>query len=410
MNKLLIVTTREYLRNVKKVTFWIATLFFPLFIILAGLVSGLSGKVVEDSITKSANEAENIIVSDAVGVINKDLLKTDVYKNVKLIDNKEEGVNKIKSGEADVFISIPQDFYTSKNIQLYQQSKGIFAQGAFTVFADSLIKQSILQEVNNEDKIKIYNSTFIPEIISYKNGQVVDDSIVRLVVPGIAVIIYFILLSFANSYLLASVSEEKENRMIEIVLTSIDSRSLIIGKILGQVATVFTQLLVLVTLGGIGLFFVKDSIGGIGDILSKITISPWTVVMAVFYMICGFMILGNIMVGVGASVPNYKDAQSFSSVFIILSILPIYFVTIILADPNGLVSQIVSYFPLTSAMILLLRYTLGELQTWEIIFTSVLLIIYVAATFGLAIKLFEFGSLEYSNRISIKNFWKTLRA
>lgn len=404
MNKLLIVAKREYFKNIKKASFWIATLLFPIFFAVIGVVSTYSSTAVQNSIEQASESAKNVLIYDGADVINTKILETDPYKNIKLVDDASASIEKVKKGEAEVFFEIPQDFYTSKKINIYQQDKGIFAQGAFADFANTLIKQSLLQNIPDEAKVQLFNASYTPNITSYKNGEVVDNSFTKLIIPGIAVIIYFILVNFANSYLLSSVAEEKENRMIEIVLTAVDSTKLIVGKILGQIATVLTQLVVLIIMASIGLFGLNSTFT---NLLSGVQLNPLMILMGIFYILCGFLIMGNIMVGVGAAMPNYRDAQGFSSIFIILSIFPVYFATIILAEPSGTVSQIVSYFPLTSAMILLFRFMLGELSNLEIVISSLLLIIYVAATFWLAIKLFEFGSLEYSNKISFKGFLKS---
>lgn len=396
MPKVGIIAKREYLKNVRKLSFWLATLMFPLFLVTLSLVSSLSGKAVEDKIKKDAQSAKLILVKDDAKVINPVL----VQKPLALISSQEDALNKVKNGEADAFIFIPTDIVSSSKVQVFAQSKGILSKNRYNELATNLIKQSILSEVNDPEKIKLFNSNINVAVTSYKNGMTVDESYEKLVVPFVGVVIYFILVTFANSFLLFSVSEEKENRMIEVVLTSVRPVTLILGKIIGQIATVLTQLATLVLLGGVGVYFARPNIP---INLSVVHVSALTVLMGIFYILMGLLIIGNTMVAVGAAMPTYKEAQSFSSVFIIASILPVYFFSIILADPSGTVAKIVSYFPFTAPMILLFRYTLGELKPLELILTSILVMLYAVITFLIAVKLFEFGSLEYNKRISFKN-------
>jgi ABC-2 type transport system permease protein len=200
-----------------------------------------------------------------------------------------------------------------------------------------------------------------------------------------------------------SVSEEKENRVIEIVLSTIKSKSLIFGKIIGQVAIVVTQVLFLLLLSLLVLLIFKDSIPIQID-LGDITITLGQILLAGFYAFLSFFILACTMVGVGAAMPNYKDAQSFSSIFIFLSIIPIYFVTTIIADPTGTVARVLSYLPFTNGIVLLFRSTLGALTPFEIILSGAVLILYAVIAVFVAFRLFEIGSLEYSRKITLKEF------
>lgn len=397
-NKVIIIAIREYLRNVKKVSFWAATLLLPLFMLIISLISGFSSKAVEDQIKKEAENARAILIHDDANLIAADTITAPL----KLVENRDENIELVKRNEADAYIYIPQDVATSNVIEIYVQAKGIFYKDRYNSLVQTLIRQNILSRVGDESQIKIFNAGQQFKVTSFKDGQVVDESYEALIVPIAAVALYFLLLSFANSFLLNSVSEEKENRMIEIVLTSIKPKTLIFGKVIGQITTVLTQLIVLMVLGGLAF---RATTPNLPIDISKVQLDFSTVVMGIFYVMVGFLIMGNIMVAVGAAMPSYKEAQSFSSVFIILSIFPVYFFSIILADPNGIVSLVTSYFPLTAPMILLLRYTLGVMSLREIIFSSAIIMLYAYLTYIIAVKLFEFGALEYSKKLSLKSLW-----
>lgn len=401
-NKVLVVAKRELLKNIRKKSFWVATLLLPLIFLTSIFISAESGKAAEERVKKEAESAKSILILDKANVINKNL----VAAPLKLETDFDKALTSVKNKEADVLIVYPEDIFNSNKIQIYTQGTGIFTRDRYNGLASKLIKDSILSQVGDQNKIALFNANLGTEITSYKDGQVIDESYERLVVPIAAVVIYFLLINFANNYMLFSVSEEKENRMIEVVLTSVSPKVLILGKILGQLGTVLTQLLTLAVFASAGLYFAKPNLPF--DI-STVHVDPLVIVMSIFYTIMGLLILGNIMVSVGAAVPTYKEAQSFSSVFIILSILPIYFFTIILTDPTGTISRIASYFPLTAPLILLFRFGLGVLSRTETLLSMVLLLIYAYVTFVIAVKLFEFGALEYNKKISLKDVFSTMK-
>ena len=211
---------------------------------------------------------------------------------------------------------------------------------------------------------------------------------------------------FSSTYLLQSVSEEKENRMIEIMLSNMTSRELIWGKILGQIAIVFTQLFVLLSLAAIGLYFTLSN-NPLPIDLSDLNLTVGQVLLGVFYLFTGFMIMATTMVGVGSSMPTYREASSFSSVFILTAVSPLWFASTIIFEPSGLAATITSYIPFTAPMILMFRNALGELSTLELLFSSGVLVIYVMIGLFLSFKLFEFGSLQYSSRINFQDFLRS---
>ena len=398
----LVVLKRSYLKLVKSKAFWATTLIMPVFIAVVSVVSGISGQTMEDRIKEQANNAKAIYILDENNIIPQQFYANNLINT----DNLEFGIDQVKSGRADAFIFYSKDLSDNKTIKVYSQDKGIMSLGSYDEFAKNLIKQGVIDSIQDPVKIAILNTTFIVESQLYKNGEKTSSGFEKLIVPIGSVIIYFLFTSLSTGYLLMSVSEEKENRMIEIILSSIKPRDLILGKIIGQVAAVLTQIVVLVCLVLIVVYTQRASLPF--DI-SKIEVNPIQIILAVIYLILGFVILATTMVGVGSAMPTYQEASSFASIFIIMSIFPIYFFPLILVEPSGLIANIVSYFPFTAPMILMLRNALGAITPIEIVisFISLLFFIYIFAQ--LAYKLFEYGSLEYSQKISLKSFLKSLR-
>ncbi|MCA9382320.1 ABC transporter permease, partial [Candidatus Dojkabacteria bacterium] len=219
----------------------------------------------------------------------------------------------------------------------------------------------------------------------------------------------FILIIGNSQSLLQSVAMEKENRMIEIMLSIIDSKTLVRGKILGLMGSGITQLVIWLVLGTIGLVVLNSTkLASLNLNIDLGSITILSVVLSLFLAFCGFLTIASIMVGVGAMGKNYRDSQSLSSIFILISVFPIYFISILISDPNSILAIIFSYFPLTSPMILLLRSAFGQLKTVELIIGVLLTLLYTIIAFYLAPKLFDLGSLMYSRRPTMKEIVKTI--
>jgi ABC-2 type transport system permease protein len=398
----IIVFKRSFWKLIKSKAFWATTLLMPVFIAVISVVSGVSGQTMEDSIKNQASNAKSIYILEENSYI-PDAFFTN---NLKRTDNFDFGIEQVKNGNADAFIIYSKDLATDKKIKVYSQDKGIMSLGSFDEFSKTLLKQGIITSIQDPEKISLFNSEFTVESQLYKDGQKTSSGFEKLIVPIGSVIIYFLFTSLSTGYLLMSVSEEKENRMIEIILSSIKPKDLILGKILGQVAAVIAQIIVLVTLVAVVLSTQKASLPF--DI-SMIQIDPGQIVLSVVYLLLGFVLLATAMVGVGAAMPTYREASSFASVFIIMSIFPIYFFPLILVEPTGLIANIVSYFPFTAPMILMLRNALGAITPIEIVISLVTLVGFIYLFAQLSYKLFEYGSLEYNQKISFKSFFKTLK-
>jgi ABC-2 type transport system permease protein len=371
--------------------------------VIIALISGFSAAQSEQSLKEQVEGASKILIQDKSGIIDTEGLP----ENVEFLEDaeSEEAIKQVQSGEAKAFLKFPSDLRGEEKIDIYVQSEGVFGGASFNDFATELIRNSVINDINDEQRRMALQAEYEFNTVEYDEGEIIQRSIEDFIIPVVTIVIYFVLISFATSYLLMSVSEEKENRMIEIILSIVTPRELILGKIFGQVGVIFTQLLILI-------LFASAIIPIIGlnlpvDIdFSGISIDPVQIALSLFYLVCGFLILGNIMVGVGAAVPTYKDAQGFSSVFIIMSIMPIYFASLIITDPSGTLARILSYIPFTAPLVLLFRSALDELSLLEFILTGVILVLAVIGTLYLAFKLFEIGSLEYSKKISLQRLWQ----
>lgn len=402
MNKFFIVTKREYLKVVKKKTFWISTLIFPLIVLVVGGISAISSNITDTRL------ADTTQLNDVYIIDNAKIIEKKLFEGASIIfvnDNIENLIQKVKIKEIESLIYFPENLLEEKKIYTYINSDSIIKQASLDILAKDIVNKSGLSRIQDETTLKIITSTFENVSTVFENGEKVVTGLERFIVPIIAIAIYFILTTFATNYLLLSVSEEKENRVMEVILTTIKPKELIIGKIFGQLGVVITQVLFLIVLSIIAIYLTRDSIPFTID-LSSIQLDPLIIIPSLLYSLLSFFIIACIMVGVGSAMPNYKDAQSFSGIFIFLAIVPIYFITLIATDPNGNFSTILSNLPLIGGIVLLLRTTLGSVDIFQSVISIGLLLFYSYIAIILAFKLFELGSLEYSKTISIRSIFQ----
>ncbi|MFH1508842.1 MAG: ABC transporter permease [bacterium] len=400
-NKIWLVAKNEYLRLIKKPSFWVMIFLLPMLYLILGLISGSTSQSVEQKVLSEVEGVKKVLIVDQADVINGEVLN-DVYKKA---DNIDKAIEKVKNNEADVAIYFGSDIFTTQNIQIHARDTSVVSRGRFNQMATSLLEQSVIKDISDPKQVEILSTQFSVEPIMYKDGVEVMQGIEAFIVPIIAVIIYFLLVFMSSNFMLSSVSEEKENRMIETVLSIVPSKQLIWGKLLGMIMVAFTQLTVLVIFG-LAAVAVTENIFPFDINWSLVDVSVQQILLAIFYILAGFLFLAGIMVGVGAAMPKFREASQFSAVFIILTILPVYFATPIIAEPAGTLARIVSFTPFTAPLILLFRTSMDALPLGEAFLGAGVVIVYVFISFYLAFKLFELGSLELSKKISPLDIFK----
>lgn len=400
---LLLIAGREFQKVVRKPSFWLSTLLVPALILVVSLVSGYSATVSEANLQKSAEEATKLVVVDESGVIHSELLQPPFVRE----GDRAVALAQLTAGEADGVFFYPADVLTSGQIFVALQSQGVIQNSRFSEQAKALVQLSLEREIADPVKRHALGQSYAVQVEAYENGALVRAGAESLVVPIASVAAFFLMTSFGVGFFLMSVSEEKENRMMEMMLSTVRPRVLIWGKVLGLLTVVLVQIVFLFGLGLLVLRAANPQTLLYLDI-SKLHVEASQVFWGIFYLLAGFLFMANIMVGVGAAMPTYKEAQSFSSVFVILSILPIYLSAIIVTDPDGQIARVLSFLPFTGPIVLLFRSALGEITLLEKLLSALSLILYIAASAKVAFWLFALGSLQYAERISWRGLWGKL--
>ena len=398
MTRIFEIAKFEYLKIIKTVSFWAATLFFPIFMALIMVISGFSSI----QANKKAQEGSNltkIYILDEVGIIPNNLISEPLEKitDIKLVEND------VKEDSSKVVIHLPKDFLKSLKYKVYQKETGdLMRMANIPILMESLIKSSAIESIQDEKSKLLLSGKISSETFSYQDdGNVVKQGFDKYVLPILSMVVFFVTVYISSSYLLQSVSSEKENRMIETMLSIVDKKSLMLGKMIGLMLVVITQLMVWLILGVV-IFTVASKYTEIILPFDIAKIDWSTLPYSIFFIITGFLFFGAIMMGTGAIGTGAEDSRNLSSIFIMLSIAPIYVMQSLLMDPNSLVSRVFTYFPFSSYMVMMIRNSLGTLPNKELFLGMILCLLYVIIAIWIAYKLFELGCLMYNRRASSK--------
>lgn len=397
--RLLSVTRREYVSIVTRKSFWIGTLLVPVLIVVLGGISALSAKSAKQSEKDQMGQAKRIVVDDPAHMISDRFLVPPIQRT----SDRDAALADVKAGRIDALIVYPATLSPDSRIAVHEKETWITQRGRFEPMAKSLLKDSILDRVGDPNLIAVYNAKLPIDSISYKDGRPAKD-ISALIVPGSFIVLFYLLLIMSSNTLLTSMTEEKENRVIEVLLTSIRTRELLFCKLLGLAAVGITQLAL--TLGlALGVGAALHAKLPFNVDFAKIVLDPVAIGLGFFYTIAGYMLYATIMAGVGASVPTAREAGGLVAFFMICALSPFYFLMALVAEPTGATAIATSYFPLTAPLVLVLRNALGALSPVEIATSTLAMAAYIAIAFAGAVKMFELGALEYGQRLSFKRLF-----
>ncbi|UCZ53615.1 ABC transporter permease [Bacillus shivajii] len=230
-----------------------------------------------------------------------------------------------------------------------------------------------------------------------------QDPAERLIPGAFAGLILFSVV-ITGMMIFQSASQEKKEKVAEMVLSSLTPTELMQGKIVGYFALGLIQVLVWFAMVFPIILWRFSEI----PILQYLFV-PELVVLIVI-AIAGYLLFASLFVGIGATVEDISASSNFQGIIFMLPWLPFILIGPILSDPNGLIAQIGTYFPLTSPGVLLIRLSILQEWVWlEIIFALVILFLSIWLLMKLAGKVFKTGILMYGKNATPKEIWKWIR-
>ncbi|BCT55948.1 ABC transporter permease [Dehalococcoides mccartyi] len=427
MSKYRIVLKHEFMSTLKRKGFLITSLALPVL----GLLGILVGMVVQNINAKpDTNEPLQIGYVDQVGVFSG----YQEQPGVVLIPfaDSQTAVDNMLSGELDEFLIIPADYINTGIIQRFTLKAEISPGGYFTSAKqrDSFTAKFLRTEVRPGGDTSYAISSFLTsnllggkvdaDILSRVQNPfalintVIDESgqpapgqggIPNYIVSYLFGILLLLAIFTASGYLLQGLSEEKENRIMEVLLSSVTTRELMTGKIVGLgLAGLIQVAFWLVCAWGLVKFATKT----FGDILGALSIQADMIVVCLVFFILGYFLYSILMAAIGAITPNVRDGQQLSVIVTMSAAFPFYLMPFILNGGDNLLNKVLSLFPLTSPLTIIMRMGTG-IPVWEIILAAILLSLTIWLFFGLAAKLFRVFLLMYGKTPSIKEIMHLIR-
>ena len=385
----------ETIRVLKKPTFWLMALGFPLmFAALYGIMFWSQSTTMQAA--KELEKQEfSLAVTDDSKLVRPELL---MAAKTKTVESKEAGINDVKNGKIDAYIYFPKDIGKQK-VEVYGKDVGLFQNGKYGAVAQSLLSQSVASTVGQAQVAILQNKVQLSST-TYLDGKE-HGGINEMIAPGLFLVIFFMLVTFFGNQMLTSSTEEKENRTVEMLLTMVKTDTLITGKILSLMVLALIQMLVIVLPVAAGYLAFGSKLQLPNMDLSLLVFDPVRIGLALVIFLASFMMFTGMLVTLGAMMPTAKEASQWFGLVIMLIFGPFYGITAFVSFPDSPFVKFLSLFPFTAPIPLLLRNAVGNLPAWEGLLGVALLIVAAVFVLWLAVRIFRYGAMSYDSKLSL---------
>jgi len=408
MSKLQSVIRHEYLTIVRQASFWIVMIAIPALLGIVFALTFLGNQSSASRIQELTKDIKNVAIVDSSGVINQRVVAANKLQ-LSPVDQTEALRKDVQDGKKTALIVYPADLKKAANYKIYLSTNDITQTTTVSSLADNLLRTSLFVPLGSAEVVALAQNGASSTITTYENGKE-SAGLNAYIAPGLFIILFYIIFAFSISYMLASVSEEKENRSMEMVLTYVKPRTLIMGKLLAVSLVSLTQVAFFGIIGVAALLILRQTGTDIplpfGIDIAKIAFEPLTTFFGLAFLIVGFLMYAGFMTATAAAAPSAKEANSFSSVFFIGAFIPFYFVAMIATDPKNPIVTFITYFPLTSPVVNLIRNTVDNLGPVQSTISLLVLTTFAVLSIWIAVRAFKLGALEFNQAIKFSKLFK----
>ncbi|MGN0033831.1 MAG: ABC transporter permease [Candidatus Limimorpha sp.] len=435
--KIGIIIKREYLTRVRKPSFIILTILAPIFFAALMFIPAIL-----------ATNSDKFDKKRTIAVCDESTMFRGKFENTELntfvmVDKDIEYLKKlVREDIYDAVLYIPA---TTLNIPVNAE---LISKSQTSMSLTSYIKTTMKQVVEHQ---KLLASGIDPAIVKATTTNINLQSIRLSDEDGVekksysefeyilgillSVIIYFVIFMFGGQ-VLRGVIEEKTNRIVEVIISSVKPFELMLGKIIGLALVGLTQFLLWIVLtgaiyGSVSLLIPTQEVFSSGSVMSEQIADIQTqgeeqvilhevvnivnsinfkgiLICFFFYFIGGYFLYASMFAAVGSAVDNETDSQQFTTPISLLLIIPMVCSTLIANAPDSGLSVWMSMIPFTSPVAMMLRIPFG-VPYWQIVISILLLFITFIVFTWFAAKIYRTGILMYGKKVSWKEIFRWIR-
>ncbi|MBN2186188.1 MAG: ABC transporter permease [Dehalococcoidia bacterium] len=404
MNKTLLIFRHEFLHTIKRTGFIIMTIIVPIIALLGigvfQLVSGIA--------KPPAPEVTTIGYVDEFGGFQQ----YTNQGNITLVrfDTPDDATEALVKRDIKEYFVIPPDYISTGVVSRYTLEKQLEAPTDIAAAIKSFLLSNLLGEKISPETIdRVEAPLNLVTTRLTETGAVAPEQggFGNFIFPGVFSLLLALSIIFSSTYLLQGLGEEKENRLIEVLLSSVSARQLLTGKVLGLGAAGLAQVVVWVVSAPLLLSLASSSIGGF---ISTIQLPANFLVLAVVYFILGYLLFAVLSAAIGAISSNSREGQQLIGIFTLPLLIPLWFMSLLMAFPNNPIWTVLTIFPLTAPAAVIIRLGVSGIPAWQIVASIAVLVLSIIGGLLLTTKVFRTYLLMYGKRPKLGEIIRSLRS
>ncbi len=437
-SKVRTVAAFEFLSTLKRMGYLVATFGMPVFVLLyGGLITGV-GFVLQRS--KEEPKLYGVVDRSGALALERDLEngggeipeglrdalersgRADLLSGplawgersvFRAFPDEESARRALLDGRLQAYYLFPEDFLHSGRMEEYfGDTPGLNGGSGGRDTLRRLILESLLSgrldpEVSERVREPIAEvESWTLDADGRRTPRNVGTLIARLVMPVAFTMLLFVSLMMSAGYLVQGTALEKENKVVEVILSCVSPEEILFGKLLGlagagllQVAVWFGMMI------GAGLVFAA-TLASFGVEL------PWMAMgVGLFLFLGGYLFLGSLMLGMGSLGSNQRESQQLSAIWTLLAVVPMMLIGVFVQEPHHPAALVMTWIPFTAPITVLLRLSLDPagIAWWEVAGSLVVLGVSIRLALGLGARLFRVGLLLSGARPRWREIWRQAR-
>ncbi len=407
-HKVWLIARREFWFNLRRRSFLASMFLFPVLFIGILVLGGALG----------SSSASDISSYTAVGLVDESgvVVRADgtpylaeMPEPFRLYPAEIDAQRAFEAGELDGYYVLRADFLKTLKPEAYYRRDRVFGEALTRHLVREVLKPSVAAQVGDPNlAARLESPLGNQKLYRFGNPQPLSREALLAVVfaPILVSSLMFIMTMNVSQFLMTGLAEEKENRMMELFITSARPSEMLWGKLIGLGALSLLQIAVWI---GIGIVFAATQGTDVLGTLASYQLDAGFLLVVAIYTMLGYALYGAIMAAIGASVNTDQEARQIAALVSIVGSLPLLFLVSFLLDPNGGAALVLSLLPFTSPSGMPLRMAVANVPSEHVLLGILLQVVTISAVMWLAAKIFRLGMLNYGKRLSLGELWRALR-
>lgn len=319
-------------------------------------------------------------------------------------EDEEDARLALNAGEIQGYYVIPVEYPRTLEVNLYYA--GERPNNRILIYFDEFVRANLINGAPTSMQKRIIEG-IEPIVRSADRRREFREEagFVAIIFPLLVTIFFLFAVMSSAGYFLQAITDEKENRTMEVMITSVSPAQLIVGKASALISVALTQLVIWMLTVLVGWIIARQ----LFEALQVVRI-PWDILLVlVFYFLPTFTMIAGIMATIGAMVTELKEGQQVAGILNLLFTFPLFISAIAIADPDSPLLVFLTFFPTTAFITISMRWGFTTIPFWQLVISWVLVFLAAVLSVWAAARIFRLGMLRYGQRVSLKSAISALR-